>query len=78
MASYKNILKHVQKWEGGLVYFPEENQWTNRGVQWTTFQKLAPKLLGIENPQIDDLKNMTQSKHIGAVAIVVLSGYKKN
>ena len=53
MTSYKNILKHVQKWEGGLVYFPEEKQWTNRGVQWTTFKRLAPKLLGIENPQID-------------------------
>ena len=62
MTSYKNILKHVQKWEGGLVYFPEEKQWTNRGVQWTTFQRLAPKLLGIENPQLDDLKNMTQEQ----------------
>lgn len=61
MTSYLNILSFVRKWEGGLVFFPTENQWTNRGVQWTTYKKLAPKLLGIKNPTVEDLKNMSQN-----------------
>lgn len=60
MTSYVNILPFVQKWEGGEVYFPEENQWTNRGVQWNTYKQLAPKLLGIQNPTVSDLRNMSQ------------------
>ncbi len=60
MTSYVNILPFVRKWEGGEVYFPEENQWTNRGVQWNTYKQLAPKLLGIQNPTVSDLRNMSQ------------------
>jgi lysozyme family protein len=62
MANYKEILPFVRKWEGGLVYFPEEEQYTNRGVQWNTFKALAPKLLNIKNPSVEDLKNMTQAQ----------------
>tara|TARA_S200002703_G_C3785688_1_gene242219 strand:- start:739 stop:1374 length:636 start_codon:yes stop_codon:yes gene_type:complete len=60
LTSYVNILPFVRKWEGGEVYFPEENQWTNRGVQWNTYKQLAPKLLGIQNPTVSDLRNMSQ------------------
>jgi len=60
LTSYINILPFVRKWEGGEVYFPEENQWTNRGVQWNTYKQLAPKLLGIQNPTVSDLRNMSQ------------------
>lgn len=59
MASYQNILSHVRKWEGGLVYFPTEGQWTNRGVQWRTYKALAPKLLGITNPNLDEFKKLS-------------------
>lgn len=52
----------VRKWEGGEVYFPTEQQWTNRGVQWNTYKKLAPKLLGIQNPTVEGLRNMTESQ----------------
>lgn len=62
MASYLNILPHVSKWEGGLVYFPEEGQYTNRGIQWTTFKKLAPQLIGLQDPTIEDLKNLTEDQ----------------
>lgn len=62
MADYTKILPHVSKWEGGLVYFPTEGQYTNRGVQWTTFERLAPRLIGLTNPTVDDLKNMTESQ----------------
>jgi lysozyme family protein len=62
MASYKNILSHVRKWEGGLVYHKGENQWTNRGVQWTTYKKLAPQLLGIDKPSLNGLKSMSESQ----------------
>jgi len=60
LTSYVNILPFVRKWEGGEVYFPEEKQWTNRGVQWNTYKQLAPKLLGIQNPTVSDLRNMSQ------------------
>jgi lysozyme family protein len=59
MVSYKNILAHVKKWEGGLVFFEKENQYTNQGIQWTTYRALAPELLGIKNPTIEGLKNMS-------------------
>ena len=59
MASFKNILSHVHKWEGGLVYHKGEGQWTNRGVQWSTYKKLAPKLLGIAKPTLEGLKSMS-------------------
>lgn len=62
MTSYKNILNHVDKWEGGLVFFPEEGQYTNRGIQWTTFQRLAPQLLDLAAPTLEDLKTITQSQ----------------
>jgi len=61
-VSYKNILSHVDKWEGGLVYIKTEGQWTNRGIQWTTFKSLAPSLLGISNPTVEDLKKLTQAQ----------------
>ena len=62
MASYKQIVPHVFKWEGGLVYFPTEGQWTNKGVQFSTFKALAPTLLGLANPTLDDLKTMTNEQ----------------
>jgi|TARA_R110000765_G_scaffold371868_1_gene462179 lysozyme family protein len=62
MVSYKNILAHVKKWEGGLVYFKTENQWTNQGIQWTTYKALAPRLLGISNPTVDGLKALTRAQ----------------
>lgn len=62
MADFRKILNHVDKWEGGLVFIPEEKQWTNRGIQWTTFKALAPKLIGIQNPTINDLKKITQQQ----------------
>ena len=62
MVSYKNILAHVKKWEGGLVYFESEKQYTNQGIQWTTYRALAPKLLGISNPTIEGLKTMSQAQ----------------
>ena len=59
MSSYSNILDHVRRWEGGEVYFENEKQWTNRGVQWTTYKALAPKLLGIANPTVEGLRSMS-------------------
>jgi lysozyme family protein len=61
-ADFRKILPHVDKWEGGLVFIPEEGQYTNRGIQWTTFKALAPNLIGIRNPTLDDLKNLTQKQ----------------
>ena len=62
MSSYNNILNHVRKWEGGEVFFTNENQWTNRGVQWNTYKALAPKLLGIANPTVEGLRSMTAAQ----------------
>lgn len=62
MASYKAILGHTNKWEGGLVYHANEGQWTNRGIQWTTFKELAPRLINLPNPTIEDLKALTQAQ----------------
>ena len=62
MASFNNILNHVRKWEGGLVEFATEGQFTNRGVQWRTYKALAPKLLGIPNPTLEGLKSMTAAQ----------------
>lgn len=62
MASVKNIYDHVFKWEGGLVFHQNEGQWTNMGVQWTTFQRLAEPLLGISRPTIEDLKGMSKDQ----------------
>jgi len=62
MASYNNILDHVRRWEGKEEYFKNEGQWTNRGVQWTTYKALAPKLLGIANPTVEGLLSMTAAQ----------------
>jgi len=62
MADFRQILPHVDKWEGGLVFIPEEKQYTNRGIQWTTFKALAPQLINLPNPTLDDLKNLTQAQ----------------
>ena len=62
MADFRKILPHVDKWEGGLVFIPEEKQYTNRGIQWTTFKALAPKLINLPNPTLDDLKKLTQAQ----------------
>ena len=59
MSSYNNIIDHVRRWEGGEQYFKNEGQWTNRGVQWTTYKALAPKLLGIANPTVEGLRSMS-------------------
>jgi hypothetical protein len=62
MASVQNIYDHVFKWEGGLVYHKNEGQWTNMGIQWTTFKRLAKPLLNITNPTLNDLKTMTKGQ----------------
>lgn len=62
MTSFINILPFVRKWEGGEVYFPQEKQWTNRGVQWNTYKQLAPKILGIQNPTVEGLRSMTEAQ----------------
>jgi len=62
MASYRNIINWVDKWEGGEVFFASEGQLTNRGIQFNTFRQLAPSLLGIKNPTENDLRNITQSQ----------------
>jgi lysozyme family protein len=62
LTSFINILPFVRKWEGGEVFFPTENQWTNRGVQWNTYKVLAPKLLGIPNPTVEGLRSMTEAQ----------------
>ena len=62
MADFRKILPHVDKWEGGLVFIPEEKQYTNRGIQWTTFKALAPKLINLPSPTLDDLKKLTQTQ----------------
>lgn len=62
MASYTNILNHLSEAEGGLVYISKERQWTNKGIQETTFYKLAPSLLGIKNPTLNDLKKLTYNQ----------------
>ena len=59
MSSYNNVIDHVRRWEGGEVYFENEKQWTNRGVQWATYKALAPKLLGIANPTVEGLRSMS-------------------
>jgi lysozyme family protein len=62
MADFRKILPHVDKWEGGLVFIPEEKQYTNRGIQWTTFKALAPQLINLPSPTLDDLKQLTQAQ----------------
>ena len=62
MANYKGILAHTNKWEGGLVYHKNEGQWTNRGIQWTTFKELAPRLINLASPTVEDLKALTQAQ----------------
>tara|TARA_R110000744_G_scaffold116111_2_gene217145 strand:- start:81 stop:725 length:645 start_codon:yes stop_codon:yes gene_type:complete len=62
LVSFVYILPFVRKWEGKEVYFATEGQWTNRGVQWTTYKALAPKLLGIPNPTVEGLLSMTESQ----------------
>lgn len=60
MTSYKNILSHVSKWEGGLVYIAREGQWTNRGIQFTTWLALGPGFGFV--PTLAAFKAMTQSQ----------------
>jgi lysozyme family protein len=43
-VSYKIALPSVKKWEGGLAYFKNEGQWTNRGVQYSTYLAIGPLL----------------------------------
>jgi len=62
MADFRKILPHVDKWEGGLVFIPEEKQYTNRGIQWTTFKALAPQFIDLSNPTLNDLKQLTQEQ----------------
>ena len=78
MASYTNILNHVRQWEGGLVYFPNENQWTNKGIQWNTYKALAPKLLGIANPTVEGLKKLTDSEQAIFIAYFWAKATKGN
>ena len=48
-TSYKAAIPSLKKFEGGLVFIKTENQWTNRGVQYTTYVALA-KQLGLLEP----------------------------
>lgn len=52
-----NILPHLWKWEGGIVYHDNEKQWTNMGIQYLTYASLAPRLLNI-SPSLDHFKKM--------------------
>ncbi len=61
MASYTNILNHVFSWEGGLVYHANEGQYTNMGIQYSTYVALCKKLLGI-NPNFEHFKKLTQAE----------------
>ncbi|MGR3221385.1 MAG: putative peptidoglycan-binding domain-containing protein [Candidatus Anammoxibacter sp.] len=63
MADVKNILNHVFKWEGGLVFFKNENQWTNKGIQYSTYQRLATKLLRVI-PDLIHFKAMTNDEAV--------------
>ena len=58
MASYIHIVPHVIKWEGGLVYHPNEKQWTNKGVQWNTYTRHSLRLLG-QTPSMERFKELT-------------------
>ena len=75
MASYKNIVNWVDKWEGGEVFFASEGQLTNRGIQFNTFRQLAPSLLGIKNPTENDLRNITQSQWLKFIKYFWDQGY---
>lgn len=57
MASYRHIVEHTLKWEGGLVYHAGEGQWTNKGIQWDTYAKYASELLG-RVPTMDHFKQL--------------------
>ena len=61
MANVKYIYQWVFDWEGGLVYFPSEGQWTNKGVQEKTFYALSQKLLGVA-PTLANLKALTDAQ----------------
>ena len=61
MADWRKIIDYVLKWEGGLVRFANENQWTNKGIQFTTFQMLAKKLLSID-PTFENFENLTRDQ----------------
>jgi lysozyme family protein len=61
MASFLNILPHVFKWEGGLVFHGNENQWTNKGIQYTTYKALAKQLLNIA-PNEAHFKKLTDTE----------------
>lgn len=60
-VSYTNILPHVLKWEGGLVYIPSEGQYTNKGVQYSTYRQLCLKVLG-NQPSWQQFKNLTDDQ----------------
>jgi len=58
-VSYKIALPSLKKFEGGLVYIASEGQWTNRGIQYTTYISLGQKL-GLVTPlTLDRFKAMT-------------------
>lgn len=61
MAIYTNILNHVFTWEGGLVYHANEGQYTNMGIQYSTYLALCKKLLG-NNPSFEHFKNLTKQE----------------
>jgi lysozyme family protein len=51
-VSYKIAIPSVKKWEGGLTYIQKEGQWTNRGIQFSTYSTLG-KSLGLSKPISD-------------------------
>lgn len=55
MATPLNILPHVFKWEGGLVFHDNENQFANMGIQYSTYLALCEKLLQ-RKPSLDHFK----------------------
>jgi lysozyme family protein len=62
MASFNVAIKHVLKWEGGLVDHPADpGGLTNRGITWGVFKGYAHTVLGID-PTRENLVNLTETQ----------------
>lgn len=69
-ALNKKVIDWVDRWEGGVAskaIQQKEGEITNRGIRFSTFQDLAPKILGIKNPTRKDLLNITQAQWVKLV-----------
>jgi len=61
MATPLSIYPHVFKWEGGLVFHQNEGQFTNMGIQYSTYQALCEKLLN-RKPTMEHFKTMKKAE----------------